>query len=257
MSSRRTPLARTLGCIALALSLVAMCSPPVVRADERASTTARARERYEQGARLYDQGQYLAAVHAFEEAYSLSLAKPLLFNIAQAYRLLGPSYCSQALAAYERYIAAEPFASNRDEVSERITAMRGCVAEAEGAREPAVQVNAVPAATGSLRRDQRPLPEPPHRRVLALGLTIGGGLISLSGLSLYTRARLEYEEQKERCPCPEGKFERWERITRSSYALMGVGGGTLAGGLVWLGMLRSARYSLTVAPWYMRFKGRF
>jgi tetratricopeptide (TPR) repeat protein len=258
MSARRTRLVQRVGRAALlALWIVGLCLAPLVRADDSAAVMARARERYEQGARLYEQGQYLAAVRAFEEAFSLSLAKPLLFNIAQAYRLLGPGYCTQALSAYERYIAAEPFASNRDEVAERIGQMRGCVAEAERAREPAVQVKAVAAPSSAPRTDRREQPERGKQRVLALGLTLGGGLIALSGLSLYARARVEFEEQKDRCPCPEGKFERWERITRTSYALMGAGGGTVAGGLVWLGMLRSARYSLTVAPWYLRFKGRF
>jgi hypothetical protein len=255
MRPRRTQLARLVGRAALlALWWAGLCAAPGARADDRAATLAKARGRYEQGAHLYDQGQYLAAVHAFEEAYGLSLAKPLLFNIAQAYRLLGPSYCSQALAAYERYIAAEPFASNADEVSERITQMRSCVADAERTRQPVVQVSVLSSTSSA---DRREAGSPVHARVLALSLTVGGSLVSLGGLSMYTRARMEFEDQKDRCPCPEGKFDRWQRVTRTSYALMGLGGGALAGGLFWLGSLRVGRYALSLAPWHVRLKGRF
>jgi tetratricopeptide (TPR) repeat protein len=244
-------------CFSLCAALAVLAlGPAAVAVAQDVEAVARARLRYEEGARLYDQGQYLAAVHAFEEAYRLSQAKPLLFNIAQAYRLLGHGHCAEALAAYERYLAADPFASNRDEVGERILAMRACVAEAghapESAAERAPAGAAAQAATPSEREPARA-----PRRALALGLALGGSLVGLGGLSLYTAARFEYEEQRERCPCPEGKFARWEKLTRTSYALMGVGGSAMAGGLVWLGSLRTMRYSLSVAPWYVRVKGRF
>src|SRR6185295_10855771 len=66
--------------------------------------TARARALYQEGARLYNLGQYDAAVQSFEAAYAISGAKPLLFNIAQAYRLAGPARCDSALQAYESYL---------------------------------------------------------------------------------------------------------------------------------------------------------
>ena len=233
--------------------------------DNDAQARSEARTQYEAGARLYARGQYLDAVQAFERAYALSGAKPLLFNIAQAYRLVGHQHCQQALDAYQRYLAADPLASNHAEVEERITAMQACVEAQRRERAPLPQnsaaetkppprAQAVSAATPA-RVDQPSTLKP--SRVLPLTLVVGGSLVALGGAALYALARVEYERAEGTCPCPEGKYARWERVTHASYGLLAVGGTSLAGGLVWLGALRTSRYSLGITPWRIRLTARF
>src|SRR5689334_25429236 len=62
-----------------------------------------ARDLYAEGSRLYDQADYAGAIAAFEKAYAAYPAPALLFNLAQAHRLLGPAHCREALDYYERY----------------------------------------------------------------------------------------------------------------------------------------------------------
>jgi tetratricopeptide (TPR) repeat protein len=262
-----TPMRDTLrASLWLAVLVGSLCAVSLALADDAAARTKeQARAHYEQGAQLYEAGRYLEAVQAFEQAYALSHAKPLLFNIAQAYRLVGPALCDRALAAYQRYLQEDPRASNRAEVEERIRTMQSCVETQQtaqaGRTQPAKVATNEPARAGA-----RALPVEPRMdrvthtrpsRVLPLSLIVGGSLVALGGVGLYTLSRVEYEDAEASCPCPEGKYTRWERLTRASYGLAAVGGTTLASGLVWLGALRTNRYSLGIAPWRVRFTGRF
>ena len=272
MLSKATAVGLTMVLLGLAL-LAGVVSR--ARADEDARARERARAHYEAGAQLYARAQYLDAVQEFERAYALSGAKPLLFNIAQAYRLLGPAHCQQALDGYERYLAADPGAENRGEVEERIASMRSCLEaqsqvreerakapEHEQRAEPsepaqtsamATAVRVTPAREAAVDR-----PETVRRARLApLSLIVGGSVVALGGVALYALARSEYERAEGSCPCPEGSYARWERVTRASYGLAAAGGASLASGLVWLGALRTSRYSLGIAPWRVKFTGRF
>src|SRR5260221_9114870 len=107
---------------------VALVVGLATHAAAQSSDAARARELYEEGARLYNLGQYEGALRSFEQAYAVSGAKPLLFNIAQAHRLAGPAHCDRALLTYETYLREDPQASNRVEVEQRIGEMRTCSA---------------------------------------------------------------------------------------------------------------------------------
>src|SRR3954464_6547543 len=124
---------------------------------------AKARRLYQEGSRLYNLGQYATAVQAFEDAYALSGAAPLLFNIAQAKRLEGPEHCDEAQHAYERYLREDPNASNQAEVQQRILEMQAC---AERARKALVEQQArqrPPAPTPPPPPPPLPLPPPaPH-----------------------------------------------------------------------------------------------
>ena len=69
------------------LTLLAAVAPEALAQD--ATTEARAKELYENGAALYEEGRYEEAILAWEEAYRLSSRPVLLFNIANAYERLG------------------------------------------------------------------------------------------------------------------------------------------------------------------------
>ena len=60
-----------------------------------ADPAERAKSKYQQGRAHYDRGDYAKAIEAWHEAYRLSEKPMLLFNLGQAYRLLGD--CATAM----------------------------------------------------------------------------------------------------------------------------------------------------------------
>jgi hypothetical protein len=60
-----------------------------------------------------------------------------------------------------------------------------------------------------------------------------GSALLVAGGVLYARAWAKHREAERRCPCYPGTYSTWEVLTNVSYALMAVGGATLAGGVTW------------------------
>ena len=104
-----------------------------------------ARQSYQEGSRLYAEGKYAEAIAAFEKAYEAYPAAALLFNLAQAYRLLGPEHCAEALDYYERYLSEDPNTPDRDQILVHMAEMRGCTR----ASRPADSEDSQPTATAS------------------------------------------------------------------------------------------------------------
>lgn len=86
----------------------------------------RARELYENGAILYEEGRYEDAVAAWQEAYRISQRPQLLFNIANAEERLGRY--SEALDHLNRYRAFAA-ADERDTLDRRIANLERRLAE--------------------------------------------------------------------------------------------------------------------------------
>jgi len=93
----------------------------------RADPQETARRYYSEGARLYEQHDYLRAIRAFERAYEISGSPALLFNLGQANRLLGPERCAKALEYYELYLRLDKEVPNRSESERRVVEMRTCI----------------------------------------------------------------------------------------------------------------------------------
>ncbi len=74
---------------------------PALAAAQPASDTQHARQLYVTGKAHFDLAEYPAAIADWKDAYKLSKAPMLLFNIGQAYRLAGD--CTQALRMYATY----------------------------------------------------------------------------------------------------------------------------------------------------------
>jgi hypothetical protein len=95
----------------------------------RAQSETEAREHYERGVALFDEGQFVAALAEFEAAYALSRRAPILFNVGQIHARLGRSV--EAVDALERYLAeggASVAADRRALVEREIATQRGRIA---------------------------------------------------------------------------------------------------------------------------------
>src|SRR5262245_53746378 len=99
---------------------------------EQAAKDKAAREHYNQGILHYDLGEIDQAIAEFKQAYAISAAPGLLFNIAQAYRY--KKDYEQALHFYRTFLRLQPKASNRDEVEERVTELEKLVEESQKAQ---------------------------------------------------------------------------------------------------------------------------
>jgi tetratricopeptide (TPR) repeat protein len=204
-----------------------------------AEPSAEARRLYAEGKAEYAQGHYAQAVTLFEQSYALTQSPALLFNMAQAHRLAGPEHCSDALALYKSYLASLPEAENRREVEERIEQLGDCPAPPAPASPPTpapalppvivVQPATVPAPV--------PSPSPPSRTAPILVAGTGAALLVAGGV-LYARAWDKHQEAERVCPCYPGTYDEWEVLTNVSYALLAVGGATLAGGVTWWAIAR-------------------
>ncbi len=117
-----------------------------------------ARSLYEHGTTLYDLGQYREAAHEYEAAFKLRPSPPLLFNIAQAYRLGGDP--ANALRAYRSYLRRSPDASNRAEVTQYIATCEKQLASAPKPAEPTVAAEAATTTTPPPRTPPSPTATP-------------------------------------------------------------------------------------------------
>jgi tetratricopeptide (TPR) repeat protein len=111
----------------------AAAAPAPIAADAAASpegqaTDVEAAEHVAQGRRLFLLGRYQEAVGEYRRAYELRADPQFLLDIGESYRELGAT--DQALFYYHRYLAAAPFAPNRQVVEDRVS-------ELETARTPA------------------------------------------------------------------------------------------------------------------------
>jgi len=78
----------------------------------------RARELFRRGKEFYAQAQYEEAIGAFKAAGLIRPSPMLDYNIARCHEKLGQ--VKEAIGAYQRYLKAKPYASNRDSVQQRI-----------------------------------------------------------------------------------------------------------------------------------------
>jgi len=87
----------------------------------QSGTESRARELFENGARLYDEGLYDEAIAAWQAAFNLSPDRPLLlYNMANAYERLGRY--QEALDYLNRYRALAP-SEERETLERRMRAI--------------------------------------------------------------------------------------------------------------------------------------
>lgn len=121
--------------LCVGLSLVSM--PRVAIAAPTDQEMARARQLYENGRRLYEEGSYDGAILAFKKAYELSEDTNLLYNISLSYDRLGEF--EQSIEYLDRYRALAPedeqdeLKRKRQSLQRRLDKQRAFEAEAAAA----------------------------------------------------------------------------------------------------------------------------
>lgn len=179
--------------------------PPAAEAPE---ARQRARELYENGERLYEEGEYEGAILAFREALELSGEAVLHFNIANCLERLGR--LGEARDELTLYRAVAP-AEEAETLNRRISAMDRRIAEAQVATQE--------------------LPPPPVRRRPQMPLV-------LSGVATFTlgagASALTYSESRRFIVTDDrGAYQRVRALNGASWAGMVVGAGLSTVGFVW------------------------
>jgi tetratricopeptide (TPR) repeat protein len=121
----------TAACLALLLG-AAVVAPTAAHAQDPApaSSEDRAKELYNNGVTLYDEGRYEDAIAAWEAAYELSGKALLLFNIANAWERIGEY--DRAIDALSRYRAFAP-ADEKELLDRRMRNLERRIAERDAA----------------------------------------------------------------------------------------------------------------------------
>jgi tetratricopeptide (TPR) repeat protein len=180
-SRRRRPFALLALLLSASLSTTAAAATP-------AAPAPTARSYLDAGLRLYNEGQYEAAIRELRLGYALEPLPEILYTLGQSARKLGR--CDEAIGYYKQYLRTADAASAgaaRFQIERCEQQLRDAQAAA-AAQKPAATVEALRPA---------PPPPPPPRRPFykdALGMTLasvglgaalaGGGLLIGSTLSV-------------------------------------------------------------------------
>ncbi|MBK7858938.1 MAG: hypothetical protein IPJ65_10040 [Archangiaceae bacterium] len=146
------------------------------------SNEARAGALYEEGLKHYNVAEYEQAIDRFKQAYLLTRAPELLFNVAQAYRLWG-GHCELALQSYKSYLREDPKSPKRAKVEGYVAELEKCPAPVVEPPPPAAEPT--PAPVTETRVTERPFS--------ALLVTAGGVALVASGATLMGFARKEHD----------------------------------------------------------------
>lgn len=145
-----------------------------------ANKRAQAMARFEKGEKLYEEGEYEDALRAFQTAYKLEPIPLLFVNIAQCHRQLGNH--EAAIAAFERYLEAEPDAPNRSEIEDILITERSILEPAAPPDpipelEPEVAPEPTPVATPTVAAAAPPAKVEDDGGNAGLWLAVGGGTL--------------------------------------------------------------------------------
>lgn len=246
----------------LLLNLV-VALPPATAQTTPDPSAERARELFENGNLLYDEGRYEDAIVAWQEAYRLSERSVILFNIADAQEKLGR--WQDALDTLSRY-RAYAREDEREALDRRIRNLERRIQEqgptaATTTAPPPVTTTTPPPAAPTTTMPVTPAPTGNERRgVRVLPLTLYGVGVAGLGAGAYfaLAARGAREEAAGLCQdtdegylCPAEAEPALSRDARSSLFAdigFGVGGAAIIGGTLSLVLGGGTSASATLSP---------
>jgi hypothetical protein len=201
VSARIVAVTALLGLIsstALAADQVTQSGPST---DKPADAEPEARRLAAEGMRLFTVGDYEEAIRAFKASYLRLPAPGLLYNMAQAHRLLG--HCPEATVLYRQLAANGSAGTLRGLAQDRLTELGECPAA------PAVPSS--PTSSPSQRRPPGAAPPPPGsmisavppapvstpsrlgRRMAVIGAGVGAGALAAAGIWFGRQARSDQD----------------------------------------------------------------
>ena len=163
------------------------------RTSEKAATEIRAKELFQKGDAAYAEGRYEEALAAFQESYDISGRPQLLFNVSNALERLGRY--AEAVDALEKYLASGK-ARDKDVVQKRLAAVKKRAEEqkreeekkakeeedrkkAEAEERRKAEERAAASGQASPTKPDEPKPKPTP--ILPIALTVGGGVLVVTG----------------------------------------------------------------------------
>lgn len=99
-------------------ALFFLLASPLAAQSNSEAEIKKAKALFEEAQVLYQEEQYGQALEKYREAYDLSRAPTILFNMGQCYRLLGQ--LKEAAEYYRRYLEESPDTPYREEIEEKI-----------------------------------------------------------------------------------------------------------------------------------------
>jgi tetratricopeptide (TPR) repeat protein len=209
--------------------LCALAGAASAQVDQVDPDTEAARRHFDKGRALYEQGRYDDALSEFEVARKLKPLPDLDFNIARTHERR--EAWGEAMAAYERYLAARPDAPDAAEMRARIEVLRARVTPLKPVEAP------------------KPPPPPPRRnralRGAAIGVAIGAVVLVVVGAALISTVSNDYELLEGRCSFRQCGPSDWAGLpekANASYALFGLAGAAAATDVVlWVMESRQGR----------------
>jgi tetratricopeptide (TPR) repeat protein len=165
-----------------AVLAIAAVTPRIAAADDDPVELARAL--VDQGQHYFDLGQYAEAIAVFREAYRLDPRPGVLFNIGQAYRLIGD--CVNSSLMYRNFLRLDPKSRHRPLAEQHLASLAACEQEQLAADvkpqpldEPA-PVEPPPAPT--VEPEPAPAPVPVVDGALPAPVAARGGALRSAGL---------------------------------------------------------------------------
>lgn len=216
-----------------------------------------ARRLYDEGIKHYNVAEYDKAIANFRQAYLLTNASELLFDIAQSYRLRGPGNCRVALPFYRNFLRVEPKTPRRASVEAAIADMERCAqneplpasaelpastdADARGNKSPparAEEPTTPPSVAAPTESQASPAPPAPARSALPIALGGAGLGLALTGGSLLVWSRFRYDAiSADGCApsCDPSRTDTPRAAQSVGGVVLGVGAAlAVAGVVIWI-----------------------
>lgn len=232
---------------------------------------AKAKALYEQGLSAYNLGNFDEAIKVFSEAYALSAAPGLLFNIAQSHRL--KKDYERATYFYQTYLRLKPDASNRPDVEARLAEMAKLIEEQKemerrppaGTVTPDGQQQNTTTTTTTIapvpQVDKAPDPDAlaKAQKLQTIGLITagGGGVLLVTGFvfgALASSAESDLNELSTSggtwSAAHQNRYDAGRRNNRIAIVSLALGGVALVTGgtLYTLGMLKKKDAQVAIEP---------
>jgi tetratricopeptide (TPR) repeat protein len=221
--------------------------PECTREPSDSDTTA-AKAAFQAGNVSFNEADYPRAILYWEDAYRRDCSKhQMLLNLARAYELNGNK--KQAVMALETFVAREPNAPDKPQISRRIEVLKKQIDNEEAAAAQQQQQaapqpeQAPPPSAAPPASTTEPEADQGSRPIGGLILAGVGGVMVIGGSILYLTASKKVDEYAQQCEnpeerknCPDAVLEpanaaRTRQTVGGVVAIVGVP--VLAGGLIW------------------------